>query len=84
MGMASSNEPNHNNQPDNAGVAFHPPIMLAAFLVAGFGLRAALTLPFAPEVFVSLVGPIVVALAFVLFIWAAVIMHRGRCFNSYQ
>ena len=26
--------------PDHAGVAFHPPILLVAFLLLGFGLRA--------------------------------------------
>ena len=35
--------------PDHAGVAFHPPILLIAFLLLGFVLRAILPLNFAPE-----------------------------------
>ena len=64
--------------PDHAGVAFHPPILLAASIVLGFLLRWAVS-PFefllrgagAPA------GPILVAASFGLFFWSVHTMRKG-------
>ena len=63
--------------PDHAGVAFHPPILLGAFLVLGFVLRAIMPLSFAPERSASLIGPMIVAVSFVMFFWAVTTMRRS-------
>ena len=70
-------EANRHVDPDHAGVAFHPPIMLGACLLAGFGLRALMPLPFAPRDIALLLGTFVVVLAFGLFLWAVVTMRRS-------
>ena len=63
--------------PDHAGVAFHPPILLVAFLILGFVLRAIVPLSFAPEQSVALIGPIIVVMSFVMFFWAITTMRRS-------
>ena len=63
--------------PDHAGVAFHPPILLVAFLLLGFVLRAIVPLSFAPEQSVALIGPIIVVMSFAMFFWAIATMRRS-------
>ena len=63
--------------PDHAAVAFHPPILLVAFLLLGFVLRAIVPLSFAPEQSVALIGPIIVVMSFAMFFWAIATMRRG-------
>jgi protein-S-isoprenylcysteine O-methyltransferase Ste14 len=63
--------------PDHAGVAFHPPILLGAFLLLGFVLRAIVPLSFAPERSATLIGPTIVVLSLTMFVWAVATMRRG-------
>ncbi len=63
--------------PDNAGVAFPPPLMLLLMFVAGFVLRVVLPLSFLPAQMAWMAGPAIVITAFVFFFWAAVTMRRG-------
>ncbi len=63
--------------PDHAGVAFHPPILLAGFLLLGFVLRVIVPLRFAPEQSVALIGPILVVMSFAMFFWAIATMRRS-------
>ncbi|MBS1270675.1 MAG: hypothetical protein MAG794_01637 [Gammaproteobacteria bacterium] len=67
--------PDH-RQPDHAGVAFHPPVLLIGFLLAGFGLRAVVPLAFAPGGIFSVSGAVMVALAFAVVLWAVATMRR--------
>ena len=62
---------------DHAGVAFHPPILVVAFLVLGFVLRAIAPLSFAPEQTVALIGSIIVVVSFAMFFWAITTMRRS-------
>ena len=64
-------------RPDHAGVAFHPPILLAAALSLGFGTTWLMPLPFLPDTVARSAGPVVVAASFGWFIWAVVTMRRG-------
>ena len=63
--------------PDHAGVAFHPPILLGAFLLLGLVLRAIVPLSFAPEQSAALIGPIIVVMSFAMFFWAIATMRRS-------
>lgn len=64
-------------QPDYAGVAFRPPLLLVASLGVGFLLRWLTPLSaFSSRAVVM--GPAIVALAFGVFFWAAGTMRRGR------
>jgi len=64
-------------QPDHAGAAFHPPLLLVASLGIGFLLRWLAPLPVLTTASV-LVGPAIVALSFGIFFWAAGTMLRGH------
>lgn len=70
-------EANKSQGPDHAGVAFHPPIMLGACLLGGFGLRALIPMSFVPRDIPGSVGPVIVVLAFGLFFWAVLTMRRA-------
>src|SRR5437899_4919841 len=65
-------------QPDHAGVAFHPPLLLLASLGAGFLLRWLAPLSVSTSTVPAMIGPAIVALAFALFFWAVVTMLRGH------
>jgi len=65
-------------QPDHAGVAFHPPLLLVASLGVGFLLRWLFPLPVLTSTASVLVGPAIVALSFGIFFWAAGTMLRGH------
>ena len=58
--MTMTHEMVQTEQPDHAGVAFHPPLLLAAALSAGFGARWVTPLRFLPDDLTVLAGPAVV------------------------
>jgi protein-S-isoprenylcysteine O-methyltransferase Ste14 len=64
--------------PDNAGVAFHPPLLLAASLGVGFLLRWLAPLPVFSSTASIMIGPAIVALSVGIFSWAAGTMLRGH------
>ena len=61
---------------DNAGVAFHPPLLLAGSIAVAFGARWALPFSFLPPRLSAMTGPIVVAASFALFFWSIYTMRR--------
>lgn len=63
-------------QSDNAGVAFHPPLLLLASLAVGFLLRW--LAPLSVLTASTKIGAAVVALSFALFFWALATMLRGH------
>ena len=65
-------------QPDHAGVAFHPPLLLLASLGAGFLLRWLAPLSVSTSTVPAMIGPAIVALAFAISFWAVVTMLRGH------
>ena len=64
-------------RPDHAGVAFHPPVLLVAFLGISFLLRWLVPLS-VPTPVPPKIGQAVVALAFVIFFWSVRTMLRGQ------
>ena len=74
--LNASNHANKENA-DNAGVAFHPPKLLAASIALAFSARWALPLSFFPPRLSATAGPILVAAAFVLFFVSTYVMRRG-------
>jgi protein-S-isoprenylcysteine O-methyltransferase Ste14 len=63
---------------DTANVIVRPPIAWALAIVAGLALNWLMPLPFMPDaVPAGWLGAIVFALAFALFVWAAVTMTRA-------
>ena len=62
---------------DNAGVAFHPPVLLLLALSLGFGAKWLTPLPLLPDDVALPVGPVVVAASFGWVIWAVVTMRRA-------
>ena len=65
-------------QPDRAGVAFHPPLLLVASLGVGFLLRWLAPLSVFTSTASLKIGPAIVALALGIFFWAAGTMLRGH------
>ena len=65
-------------QPDHAGVAFHPPLLLVASLGVGFLLRWLAPLPVLASTASGRVGPAIVVVAFGIFFWAVGTMLRGH------
>ncbi len=63
---------------DHAGVAFHPPVMLAAALAAGLLLKQLVPLRFLPDAFPEVLGPLLVAASFGLFLWAVATMSAAN------
>ena len=61
---------------DNAGVRFHPPLLLAGAIATGFIGRWLAPLTFLPEGLGSSMGPAVTVFSFGLFFWAGHTMHR--------
>ena len=62
---------------DKAGVAFHPPILLLAFIGLGFLGRWLISAEFLPRAWTLRAGPPGVLLSLILFVWAVVTMLRG-------
>src|SRR5437879_13846695 len=65
-------------QPDHAGVAFHPPLLLLASLGVGFLLRWLAPLSVSAATVPAMIGPATVALAFAILLWAVVTRMRGH------
>ena len=63
--------------PDHAGVAFHPPLLLALVLVVGFLARRPVPLNFVSCALSMSIGPIVTAASFGGFFWAVYTMRTG-------
>ena len=61
--------------PDRAGVAFHPPVLLALCIAVGFGARWLIALTFVPAGLSTVVRPVVTALALGIFFWAVYAMR---------
>ncbi len=62
---------------DHAGVAFHPPLLLALALLVGFGARWIVSLEWVPGALAVFVGPAVTAVSLGLFSWAIYTMRSG-------
>ncbi len=75
--MNSTQEPLRPEFPDHAGVAFHPPVLLALVLVVGFLARWLVPLNFLSPVISMYLGPIVTAASFGGFFWAVYTMRTG-------
>ncbi len=60
---------------DNAGVAFHPPLLLLVSIVTGFAVRWVAPLTFLPEELALSVGLPVTAISFAPFFWAVAAMR---------
>jgi protein-S-isoprenylcysteine O-methyltransferase Ste14 len=65
-------------EPDHAGVAFHPPFLLAGALLLGFLIRQIVPLGFLPSGVSGSIGPVVTAAAFGLVLWAIFTMRAGH------
>ncbi|MCI0400838.1 MAG: isoprenylcysteine carboxylmethyltransferase family protein [Gammaproteobacteria bacterium] len=63
--------------PDHAGVAFHPPLLLALALVLGFLLRWIAPLTFLPTGLPVVIGAVIVGVSFGFFFWAVYTMVTG-------
>ena len=76
--MTATRESPPADQPDHAGVAFHPPLLLASALVFGFLVRQIAPLPFLPWDVGEPLGSFVVGAAFGVLIWAVLTMRAGH------
>ena len=65
-------------QPDHAGVAFHPPLLLVVSLGVGFLLRWVAPLAFFTSTGTVMMGPAIVVLSFGIFFWALGTMLHGH------
>jgi protein-S-isoprenylcysteine O-methyltransferase Ste14 len=65
------------NTKDHANVAFHPPLLLLAALIAGTVLRFIVPAPFLSDAVGDPVGAILFIVSWGIFIWAVVIMRKG-------
>ena len=72
--MSDREHPSSSSPPDHAGVAFHPPLLLALAIGAGFGLRGVSRLSFLPDSLTTPLGAIVASAALALFSWAVATM----------
>jgi protein-S-isoprenylcysteine O-methyltransferase Ste14 len=64
--------------PDNAGVRFRPPLLLAAGIASGFFLRGVVArLQFLPRGPDAILGAMTCAGSFALFLWAVYSMRKG-------
>jgi len=64
-------------QQDHAGVAIHPPLLLALCLGAGFLARRLLSLSFVSAGASALAGPVLTGGSLALFAWAVLTMRRA-------
>ena len=67
----------HNPEPDHAGVAFHPPLLLLLAIVIGFFARWVLPLSVLPSALARAVGPVLTVASFGLFLWAVYTLRSG-------
>ncbi len=83
--MTMTHEMVQTEQPDHAGVAFHPPVLLLLALVLGVGARWLTPLRFLPDAAATPAGPLIVAMSLGWFIWAVVTMRRaGASIPTYE
>ena len=75
--MNSTQEPLRPELLNHAGVAFHPPLLLALVLVVGFLARWLVPLNFLPRGLSMSIGPSVTAASFAWFFWAVYTMRTG-------
>ena len=75
--MNAGHEPLRSGRPNHAGVAFHPPLLLALAFAVGFLARRLVPLNFLPRALSSSIGPIVVAASFGVLFWAVYTMRIG-------
>ena len=75
--MDSTQEPLQPEPPDHAGVAFHPPVLLAIVLAAGFLARSYIPLNFLSPALSTSIGRIFTAASFGWFFWAVYTMRKG-------
>ena len=75
--LNSTQEPQRPEPLDHAGVAFHPPLLLALVLVVGFMARWLVPLNFLSRALAISIGPIVTAGSFSWFFWAVYTMRTG-------
>lgn len=76
--MNSTQDSQEPEPPDHAGVAFHPPILLAVMLVAGFLAHWLIPLHFLDPALSTPIGLVITAASFALFVWAVYTMRRGN------
>ena len=62
---------------DHPDVAFHPPFLVVALLVAGWTLRQVRPIPFLPEAVARPLGGALAAASFLIFSWGVVTMLRA-------
>ena len=70
MSPSAARESVSSDPPDHAGVAFHPPLLLAGALILGFVARGIAPLHFLPWAVSVPLGPLVVIVSFAWFFWA--------------
>ena len=75
--MTMTHKVDHADSTDNAGVAFHPPVLLLLALLLGFVVRWLTPLRFLPGEATVPLGPVVVAASLGWFMWAEVTMRRA-------
>ena len=75
--MHSTPEPQRSEPPDHAGVAFHPPLLLALVLVVGFLARWLVPVNFLSQALSRSIGPVLTAAAFGVFCWAVYTMRTA-------
>ena len=66
------------DKPDHAGVAFHPPFLMAGSLLLGFLIRWIVPFSFLPWDLSVPLGPLVTASSFGLLFWAVFTMRAGH------
>lgn len=64
-------------QEDRPGVAFHPPFLVVALLIAGWTLHQARPIPFLPPGVARPLGGLLAVVSFLLFSWAVFTMLRA-------
>ena len=74
--------PPHDSQPstkpDHAGVAFHPPFLLAFAILTGFLARWLVPLAFLSPSLATSLGLVIIVAAFGVFFWALYTMQTGN------
>ncbi len=77
MSSTAARESGSADLPDHAGVAFHPPLLLAGALILGFVARWIAPLRFLPWAVSVPLGPLVVIVSFAWFFWAVGTMRAA-------
>ena len=75
--LDSTQEPSRSEPPDHAGVAFHPPVLLAIVLTVGFLARSYVPMNFLSPALSTSIGRIFTAASLGWFFWAVYTMRKG-------